>query len=246
MHTSYFRYLYNLLGSKITPFALVALLLGSFSQETIAQGKGYVRKHLEFYDDKPIHFGFFFGMPIARYNTVKSDAFASDTTVAIHSKNATAFRMGFTINRTLNSRFDLRTTPAVTLYDRELTYNGPNGKKNKVRESTWIEVPLLVKYKSVRRVNHRMYLIAGTTFGFETNVKNRVKFGDEQLNIRKSDITLDYGVGFERFFEFFKLTPELRFSHGLLNMINKNNSSLHTPGLKKINTHTVTLLLNFE
>lgn len=229
---------------EISRIVLILLVFGSYTQ-AIGQGKGYVRKHLEFYDDKPIHFGFLFAMPVTRYAARTSDAYVSDTTLALYSPATTAFRMGFTINKVLSPHFDIRTTPAVTLYGRTLTYHYSNLKQDKVRESTWVELPFLVKYKSNRRANTRMYLIAGTTFGFETNVKNKTRFGAEQLNTKRFDITLDYGVGLERFFEFFKLAPELRFSHGLVNMIPAFGMQT-APGVSRLTTHAVTLYLNFE
>jgi hypothetical protein len=237
-------HLFDLRRAQIICLLSGLALLGSYGRAT-AQGQGYVRKHLEFYDDKPIHFGFLFAMPVTRYVATPSDAYVSDSTLALYSPASTAFRMGFTINKVLSEHFDIRTTPSVTLYGRTLTYEYPNKKVDKVRESTWVEVPLLLKYKSKRRVNTRMYLLTGVTLGFETNVKNKIRFGAEQLNTRRSDITLDYGVGLERFFEFFKLAPELRFSHGLVNMI--PDSGVQTmQGVRRLTSHAVTLYLNFE
>lgn len=244
MHSVNVRNLLHLRRTQISFFAFL-LLLSANPFHATAQGKGYVRKHLEFYDDKPIHFGFLFAMPVTHYNARIDDSFVSDTTLALYSPITTAFRMGFTINKVLTPEFDLRTTPSITLYDRTLTYHYANVKQDKVRESTWIEVPLLLKYKSKRRVNQRMYVLAGVTFGIETNVKNKVRFGAEQLNTRRSDITLDYGVGFERFFEFFKLAPELRFSHGLVNMIPTTGIRTMT-SVRRLTTHAVTVYLNFE
>lgn len=236
--------MFDLRRAQVVPVFFLLFFWGSIST-LLGQGQGYVRKHLEFYDDKPIHFGFLFAMPVARYAVRTSDTYLSDSTVALYSPAATAFRMGFTISKVLDEHFDIRTTPSVTLYGRTLTYNYPNLKQDKVRESTWIEVPLLLKYKSKRRVNTRMYVLAGTTLGFETNVRNKIRFGAEQLNTRRADITLDYGVGLERFFEFFKLAPELRFSHGLLNMI--PDSGVQTmQGVRRLTTHTVSVYLNFE
>lgn len=245
MYTVNIRHLFNLHRSQVIQLTLLGVLLVGCAENAGAQGQGYVRKHLEFYDDKPVHFGFLFAMPVNRYVVKTSDAYVSDTTVALFSPVTTAFRMGFTISKVLSEHFDIRTTPSVTLYGRTLTYQYANSKRDKIRESTWVEVPLLLKYKSKRRVNTRMYLIGGVTFGFETNVKNKIRFGADQLNTNKSDITLDYGVGLERFFEFFKFAPELRFSHGLINMVPSTGMQT-TPGIERLTTHAISIYLNFE
>ncbi len=243
MHSSDLRYLFGLYRSKVSGLLLLFSFFASFP--VLGQGKGYVRRHLEFYDDKPLHFGFLFALPVARYSPRFDAGYTNDSTLALSSPAKTAFRMGFTINHALSRHFDIRTTPSVSLYGRELVYNGPASEKRKIRESTWIEIPLLLKYKSVRRNNSRMYLLAGTTIAIETNVKNKVRFGEEQLNTKKADLTLDYGVGFEQFFEFFKFTPELRFSHGLVNMIETFGPQT-TPGIRRLTTNTISIYLNFE
>ena len=243
MHTINLRDLFHLHWGKII---IGILFLCVFSQEVEAQGQGYVRRHLEYYDDKPIHYGILFAVPMTRYNIRHSDSFAkTDSAYLIQSPLKGAFRMGFTINAYLNERFDIRTTPSVSLYEREVKYSYPNSPdKTDKRESTWLEIPLLVKYNSTRRVNTRMYMIAGVTMGIETNVKrSRGGAGSTgRLDTQTSDFTLDYGVGYERFFEFFKFAPELRFSHGLKNVFQGSANS----GINRLTTHTVTLYLNFE
>ena len=246
MHTTYLRDLFYIHRAKVT---LLLLVLLSFSlQETCAQGIGYKRKHLEYYDDKPIHYGILFAVPFTRFNITHNDDYVNkDSAFVIQSPTQAAFRMGFTINAFLNDRFDLRTTPAVSLYDRQVKYSYPGGvTKFEKRESTWIELPLLLKYKSERRGNSRMYMVAGVTLGIETNVKrSRGGTSTGKLDTKTSDFSIDYGVGFEQFFEYFKFSPELRFSHGLANVFLPSKNSLGT-GIDRMTTHTVTLYLNFE
>lgn len=244
MHITYLRDLFNLRRTQII-IGILALLMAA--QEAQSQGIGYRRKHLEYYDDKPIHYGILFAVPFTRFNIKHSNDFATkDTAFVIQSPTNAAFRMGFTVNAYLNEHFDLRTTPAVSLYERHVKFSYPNGtERTEKRESTWIEVPLLLKYKSVRRVNSRMYMIAGVTLGIETNVKRNRGGGATALNTKSSDFSIDYGIGYEQFFEFFKFAPELRFSHGLTNMLVPGTNSVAN-GISRMRTHTVTLYLNFE
>lgn len=244
MHITYLRDLFNLRRTQVI-IGILALLMAA--QEAQSQGIGYRRKHLEYYDDKPIHYGILFAVPFTRFNIKHSNDFATkDTAFVIQSPTNAAFRMGFTVNAYLNEHFDLRTTPAVSLYERHVKFSYPNGtERTEKRESTWIEVPLLLKYKSVRRVNSRMYMIAGVTLGIETNVKRNRGGGATALNTKSSDFSIDYGIGYEQFFEFFKFAPELRFSHGLTNMLVPGTNSVAN-GISRMRTHTVTLYLNFE
>ncbi|WP_445447110.1 type IX secretion/gliding motility protein PorT/SprT [Dyadobacter sandarakinus] len=235
--------MFSLHRAKIV--GLLALLLAV--QEVSAQGIGYRRRHLEFYDDKPIHYGILFAVPFTRFNIKHNEDFVpKDSAFVIESPTNAAFRMGFVVNAFLNDRFDLRTTPSVSLYERHVKYRYPGGTDLiEKRESTWIEVPLLLKYKSVRRVNSRMYMLAGVTFGVETNVKRNRGGGTGRLDTKSNDFSIDYGVGYEQFFEFFKFAPELRFSHGIANVFQPSKNSAGM-GIGKLTTHTVTLYLNFE
>lgn len=246
MHTTYLRHLLYLSGPKIALFLLLGTLL---SHQGWSQGAGYVRRHLEFYDDKPIHYGFLFAVPVTRFNVRHSDKFLeSDSAYAIQSPAQGAFRMGFTVNAYLTDHFDIRTTPSISLYERQVKYSYPGGTtRTERRESTWIEIPLLLKYKSARRINTRMYMIAGVTLGIETNVKRSrgTVTGIDRLDTKTSDLTLDYGVGLEQFFQFFKFAPELRFSHGMVNLLQPANNAASV-GLSRLSSHTVTLYLNFE
>ena len=209
----------------------------------------YTRKHKEDYDDKLIHFGFYYALPFTRYNVTYSPAFLkpADPTLRITSPNNAGFRVGFTFNAFLDDNFDFRSNPGISIYSRSVNYTLASGiDERDLRESTWIELPFLIKYKSARRVNSRMYLIAGASVGVETNVRRREAVSQGRLNTSTTDLSVEYGVGFEQFFEFFKFAPELRFSHGIPNAFKGGAGSSSSAGIDRLTSHTVTLYLNFE
>ncbi len=235
-------------ASGSSAFSLILLLLNLVSVQTQAQTSyKYVRKHLEHYDDKTIHYGFFFAAPVTRFSVGHSPAFLqTDSAYRISSPNKASFRVGFVVNAFLTDRFDLRLTPSVSLFSREVNYDYPNsGTRTETRESTWLDFPLLLKYKSERRNNSRMYLLAGGAFSIETNVRRKEVQGASRLATGTMDFAVEYGLGFEQFFEFFKFAPELRFSHGLVNLYRPATNAAGI-GINRLTTHTVTLYLNFE
>ncbi|MCX6218915.1 porin family protein [Spirosoma sp.] len=229
-----------------TGFLLLLFSLVSVSTQAQTSYK-YIRKHLERYDDKTIHYGFFFAAPITRFSVTHSPQFlTADSAYRIYSPNKPAFRVGFVVNAYLNDRFDLRLTPSVSLFSREVQYDYPGGtSKTEIRESTWIDFPLLLKYKSERRNNSRMYLLAGGTFSVESNVRRKETQGISRLSTSTMDFAVEYGFGFEQFFEYFKFAPEIRFSHGLVNLYRPGTNAASI-GINKLTTHSVTLYLNFE
>ncbi|GAB3963292.1 hypothetical protein GCM10028805_66100 [Spirosoma harenae] len=234
------------IGSRGIAILVLLIFLVQFQSQAQTSYK-YVRKHLELYDDKEIHYGFFFAAPVTRFSVGYSPAFlTADSAYRIHSPNKVAFRVGGVVNLYLNERYDLRFTPSVSLFSREVHYDYPGGtNKIETRESTWVDFPLLLKYKSERRNNTRMYLLAGATFSIESNVRRKELQGASRLSTKTKDVAIEYGIGFEQFFEYFKLAPELRFSHGLINLFNPTNNVAGV-GINKLTTHSITLVLNFE
>ncbi|MBC3788199.1 porin family protein [Spirosoma utsteinense] len=245
MDTAHLRRRVDLHWTKALVAAFFVLLIHG---QSVAQSNyKYVVKHLERYDDKPIHYGFFFAAPITRFSVGYSPAFVnSDSAYRIYSPNKGSFRVGFVVNAFLNDRFDLRLTPAVSLFSREVKYDYPGGtSKTEIRESTWVDLPLLLKYKSERRNNSRMYLLAGGAFSVETNVRRKENTAASGLSTGTMDFSVEYGVGFEQFFEYFKFAPEIRFSHGLTNLYRPTSNAAGI-GINRLTSHTVTLYLNFE
>lgn len=237
----------DLRGAKAIAVLTALWLLTSYAAQAQKDYK-YIRKFQERYDDKPIHYGFFFAAPNTHFNIRHSDTFATaDSAYRISSPNSTGFRVGFIFNAFLDDRFDFRTTPSVSLYSRAVNFDYPGGSQRvETRESTWLNVPILFKYKSERRNNSRMYMIAGASFAIETNVRKGESQGSGRLNTGTTDLTLEYGVGFEQFFQFFKFSPELRFSQGIPNLYRANALSPASAGIQRLTTSTFTLYLNFE
>ncbi|WP_448961879.1 type IX secretion/gliding motility protein PorT/SprT [Larkinella arboricola] len=246
MDTSYIWHLFYLHRKKsIAVGLLLTLLIPDLRAQSSMR---YRRIHLEDYEDRTIRYGFLFAAPITRFTIKYSDAYVNaDSAYQLYSPNKAGFRVGFILNTILSNRFDVRITPAVSLYSRSVESRYPGGTgKSEVRESTWVDFPVLLKYKSQRRRNSRMYMVGGASLGLETNVRRREVAGSSRLLTKNKDLSVEYGIGFEQFFEFFKFSPEIRFSHGLVNLFEPVQGNTANIGLQKLRTHTVTLYLNFE
>ncbi len=210
-------------------------MIGFFS---LAQGNKYIRINNEFYDDKRVHFGFLFGLSSTNFS-MEADPSLSPS---ISPRNF-GFQIGGLANYSFSRFLELKSGVNIALYDREVTFIQPKEDLNITRESTWFEIPVLLKFKSIRRMNHRMYVLAGSKFGVEANVKKN----SAALSAQTVDFALEFGFGFESFFKYFKFTPEIRFSHGLANLYSAPSVSTN-PYFKvsRLNTHNVTLYINFE
>jgi len=208
------------------------------------------------YDSKPIKFGYFVGIPYTHLNVKFNSHFVNQSNyIAITSPATIGLKLGGLANVYINDYFDFRILPTVALYNRKLDYRyldplepDPDKRLKEIseeRQSAWFELPIMLKYKSDRRGNVRMYIFGGLRYALETNPIKRSN--SRQFNAKTSDLSIEYGTGLEIFREYFKFAPELHFSHGLSNLVNPASSTgTALQGVDRLTTHTVTLYFLFE
>jgi hypothetical protein len=88
-------------------------------------------------------------------------------------------------------------------------------------------------------------MVGGITPGIEASGKNDVQSITANLAIRKTNLSLEGGIGFDFYFPLFKFSQEIRFSRGLVNMLAADPSVYHAP-LKRINTNTISVYFIFQ
>ena len=197
------------------------------------------------YDDRFLHYGFTLGLNGTRFRPVESPVYFNDTVATVRSKPQGGFNLGFVMNMRLSRYFDMRLLPGVAFYTRAVQYTFNSGyMSNQTAESVFIETPLLLKYKSQRRKNHRLYMVGGLKPCIEAGAKKNEKKKSE-LRTQNLDLCVEYGFGTDLYFQFFKFSPEIRFSHGLSNLL-INDPNLYSKSLTKLTTHTITLYFFFE
>ena len=212
----------------------------------------YIQIHDEYYDSKPIHFGFMISHASTNFLLEADPRFLTTVVPKIpvnaSSPKTSGFQIGGTVNYAYDKHYEIRSGINIALYERQILFNevtstGINQLSSNFRESTWLEIPVNLKYRSLRRQNHRVYILGGFKLGVEANVKRT----GEQIQAKTSDISLEYGFGFEKFYKFFKFNPELKFSHGITNLYLAplNNASPYNR-LNQYNSHTISLLFYFE
>ncbi|MBX2964446.1 MAG: PorT family protein [Cyclobacteriaceae bacterium] len=229
---------------------VIAGLLICFTLVSHAQSFLYARKNNPYYDEKrKITYGFLIGLHTTTYQVNYSDAFvtpAFDTLFAVTPTWRPGFSLGFIVNYRAHDFLDLRITPKVAFYEHELLYQFTDGTStNELVETTMVEFPLLVKYKSMRRGNVRMYMIGGIKPGIEASGKKEIENVTDQLEVTPINLSVEAGLGFDLYFPLFKFSPEIRFSRGVMNHLDNTNNKYGAP-LSRINTNTVTVYLLFQ
>ena len=106
---------------------------------------------------------------------------------------------------------------------KNLTFrNELNGSKQyQTIKSTYITVPIDIKFAAERFNNYRPYMMVGVTPALDLTVKKH-----KQYLLRQTDLYLEAGFGCDYYLPFFKFIPEVKFMYGLSNVINKNRGDI--------------------
>ncbi len=245
MHTVNFWHQLNLHRAKIVFLVVFLSGIHVFGQ-TRKQG---VTLHRLDSDQKKTQYGFFLGAHQNYYGIKYSEAFDTpqyEQIGSIVSQKSAGFNLGFMVNFRLADQFTLRFVPVkIGLYQSTVEYNYIDGTVDtQLIESTRIEPGIFIKYRSIRRNNSRMYIVAGVSGSARAGKEDLVTSTD-RLEISRLNAKMEFGIGLERYFEFFKFAPEIRYARGLMNVMN-NSSNIYHDGLTRLTTHNFTLYLHFS
>lgn len=266
MQTSH---IWNQLDLRRHKIAVATILICFLSVSSFAQGLFGLNSNSGS-DDKLVSYGFFLAAHTNTYRLKYSDAFfdqANTTTnkvASIYTQFSPGFSLGFVGMLRLDDQLHLLFTPKVGFYEYKTEVNlfgeiptnlpGAGNTNNELivnaptiitSEATMVELPLLFKYRSQRFNNTRMYFIGGASYQFRT--KSQEEANLDELVTTGRDLTLEMGMGFEIYFKYFKFAPEIRFSHGLNNLYQAENTIPQIrDAISSIKTKSITIYLNFQ
>ncbi|WP_425636274.1 outer membrane beta-barrel protein [Algoriphagus yeomjeoni] len=223
-------------------------------------------------DNKPLSYGFFLAGHNSTLRIKYTDAFLNSTSAnefdnvrSIQPLFSAGFSLGFIGILRFHDQVSLIFTPKVGFYEykTEVTYFTDQIDTELIggdviissenlgqvieytSEATMVELPLLFKYRSVRFNNTRMYWLGGASYQFRTKGQDEANVDD--IVMTGQDFSLEAGMGFEFYFKYFKFAPEVRFSHGLMNAYQAENTRPELQGaIESIKRKSITLYLNFQ
>lgn len=225
-------------------------------------------------DNRPLSYGFFLAAHNSTLQLKYTDDFLSQAANSdnpfsgvrsIQPKFSPGFSLGFIGILRFHDQVQLLFTPKVGFYEykTEVTYFTNQVDEVVVggdvlvssedlgnvieysSEATMVELPLLFKYRSVRFNNTRMYFLGGGSYQFRTKGQDEANVDD--IVMTGQDFSVEAGMGFEIYFKYFKFAPEIRFSHGLMNAYQAENTLPELRGaIESIRRKSITLYLNFQ
>ncbi len=189
---------------------VILLLTGCFSY---SQGPIKERiKNLENFDKKRWSWGYYLGMNSYDY---KFD-YEEVQEVDIQTETTLGFNVGLVGDLRINDYINLRLEPGISFVTRNLTFPDPTliEESDRLREvtSTYINVPLLVKFSTKRLNNVKPFVVGGVSWS--RNLSSNEDSPDDNLAgqfRQKSDVfNYELGIGIDLYLFFFKFTPSIR------------------------------------
>lgn len=229
---------------------VVFFLLLSF--QTQAQlGKSMFTKdpiiNLENFDKQRVYWGYFLGFSNFDF---KTDFKTNPTTgKLIDVKSNSGFNVGLVGVLRLHDYIELRFEPGLYYAGRTLTYSEFTTERDAVREvkATYIDLPLLLKFSSLRTGNVRPYLVGGLSSTLNLSSNSKSKDDNLQQKFRVKPWTQNYTLGFgvDLYFEYFKFSPSIRGVFGINDELIRDTdpNSPWTGNIQSLKTRA--LLINF-
>lgn len=225
---------------------LLLLAMSIMAQERKLQNRPYI-------DQRKFHYGFLLGLHMQDME-LENNGFIDPEKGEQWYAEINNFSPGFTVGvlgeYRLNNHFSLRLAPTIHFGQKHCVYHEQRSgaDSTQVFKSTYISVPLDVKFAAPRYNNFRPYLIAGINPMVDLTARKR-----EALRLKPFDIYFEVGFGCDLYLPFFKLIPELKFCFGLLDIIQKDRGDLidgtlmkYTNSVNGGHSNMIVLTFNFE
>jgi hypothetical protein len=230
--------------SVIMIFLLISLDLSGQKQKP---------KNRSWYDDKLLHFGFSLGFNTMDFNITPSQNYLeTDSLYPEVSRLNPGINIQIVTDFHPVKYFDIRFLPGVSFGQRNVRYykNQVIYNSQQRLESSFMEFPVLLKYKGDRLNNVRPYFITGLNYRYD--LAGKKEFDEEKpiyLRLKRSDLYYELGAGLDFYLTYFKLSVELKMSNGLRNVLVDEAASGHEQfrnAIEKMRSQIWILAFHFE
>ena len=197
-----------------------------FSKEKILNNENF--------DKNRFSYGYFLGFNYYGFDFEYEDETSQDVE-AIQVKSKVGFSVGLLGNMRLNDYLDLRFEPGLYITNRELKYSEeyfsgmstPPSETDLKRDikSTYIHLPLLVKFSAKRLNNFKPFIIGGASMSINlnSNENNTNDNSSGQFRMVTNTYYYEVGVGIDFYLQYFKFTPSIRGVFGINDELVRDN-----------------------
>jgi len=217
-------------------------------------GQKDIPRNLSAFDYKPLHWGFTVGLNSMDYSIRRNPEATNFRFADVNGFQPAGFQVNIVSDLRLSDFWNLRFLPGINLGSRQMVYYFPDTwEVDQVSTigSSYLDFPLLLKYRSVRVNNYRPYLIGGLSYRLDMSARKAFdEEDDDKIRVKKGDFYLEVGVGIDNYLQFFKYSTELKLAIGLRNILVDddflNNQQYYVESILGIRSYIVMLNFHFE
>ncbi len=235
----------HLLRRKIVliVLSLVFCSASAIAQENVINQEGH--------DDRPYHFGINIGYNESHFNFTHHPRFLQyDSILDVESINNPGINLAWLVNVRMSDHFDLRVHPLdLTFSEKAFLYSQkyePDSSVTKKVQSITLSFPVNIAFSSDRIGNFKVYTIAGAKFDYDLASNAGASKAEDLIKLKRSDLSVELGLGFHIYFPYFVLSPEIKLSSGLNNIHARDPNLKYSNVIDKINSRMVTFSLTVE
>ena len=226
--------------SIILHACLICLIFNSYGQRELPQNNPN-------YDMQTYHFGFILGYSQQKLNIRYSEFMNNyNDYLQILSDYEPGFNVGIIMDFKIKNNFNIRVTPSFNFTDQKIYYNRVNYSVSQPQNSglSNFELPIYLKYRSDRVNNGRLYILLGPKLSIDMSSFEKLS-DNENLEFKSQNYSLDIGFGIDIYFKYFKFAPEIKYSYGITNILEKQHNE-YDNYLNSLSSRSILISLTFE
>jgi len=223
---------------------IVFLSLFFLTINSSAQKNKTTINNLQNFDQQKIHFGYFIGLNMYDYK------FKLEQEKTITVENKFGFNVGLIGDLKLNRNLNLRFEPGLYKNNLNIVYNDIGNEKRE-KKSTYINLPILLKYSSERYRNIKPFIVGGLSSSINLS-SNQNRIDDIESGLyRTKTVSFNYELGFgvDLYFQYFKFSPSIRGVFSLTNELipdNPTSSGDFTNNIEKLYSRGIFINFSFH
>lgn len=205
----------------------------------------------ENFDKRFLTWGYFLGFNSYDFKFDYLNQFEDENTDVVVNGEI-GFNVGLIGDMRINDHVNLRLEPGIIFTQRNLTFPRITEPKDYLREvkSTYIHIPLLLKFSTKRINNIKPFIIGGvsTSINLSSNENNPEDNEQGQFRMTKNTSYYELGFGIDFYLYYFKFTPSIRGVFALSNELvyDTDNNSPWTGNIDTMLTRGVFINFTFQ
>lgn len=218
---------------------------------SFSQAKKVRIENLQNFDKQKLHFGYYLG--INQYN-FKID-YKQNPEYSTQMLEQLGLNIGLVgdlrISEYLNLRFEpgLHTNKGSIKFNERSNFSRESDTLRSVK-STYVHLPILLKFSSKRIDNFRPYLLGGisSSFNLSSNQNSPEDNKNDVFRLKTFNFYYELGFGIDFYFQYFKFSPSIRGLFSLKNELVPDNdiNSPWTGNLNRLRTRGIFINFTFH